>query len=144
MASRSPRHRASETFLARQGWSYTWPIKSFIVLTKRKNASSCPRRSSSSVRIKARVFGVAAVECSRRRQPSRMVWLKEDDACTRFFHLKAKGHRRNIFIRKNFIACLKDGAGEYKCSHEDKERLPQPFPEDTGYQRTKRLWAELE
>jgi hypothetical protein len=53
-----------------------------------------------------------------------MVWLKEDDACTRFFHLKAKGHRRNIFIRKNFIACLKDGAGEYKWSHEDKERLP--------------------
>jgi hypothetical protein len=39
--------------------------------------------------LKNRVLGLAAIERSRRRQASRLVWLKEGDACTRFFHIKA-------------------------------------------------------
>jgi hypothetical protein len=34
--------------------------------------------------LKSRVLGLAAVERSRRRQASRLLWLKEGDACTRF------------------------------------------------------------
>jgi hypothetical protein len=68
--------------------------------------------------LKARVLGLAAVERLRRSQASRLVWLREGDACNRVFHLKANGRRR-----KNFIACLKNGAGEYKWLHNEKEQL---------------------
>jgi hypothetical protein len=36
---------------------------------------------------KARILDLAAVERARRRQSSRIAWLKDGDACTRFFHL---------------------------------------------------------
>jgi hypothetical protein len=39
--------------------------------------------------LKTRVLGLVAVERLRRRQASRLIWLKEGDACTKFFHLKA-------------------------------------------------------
>jgi hypothetical protein len=68
--------------------------------------------------LKNRVLGLAALERSRRRQQSRMIWLKEGGACTRFFHLRASGRRR-----KNFIACLKKENAEYAWSHDDKAQL---------------------
>jgi hypothetical protein len=64
------------------------------------------------------VLGLAAVEHSRRRQASRLIWLREGDACTKFFHLRANGRHR-----KNHIACLKTEDGIYKWSHEDKEQV---------------------
>jgi hypothetical protein len=36
------------------------------------------------VELKARVMGLAVIERSRRRQASRLVWLREGDACTDF------------------------------------------------------------
>jgi hypothetical protein len=40
--------------------------------------------------LKARILGLAAAEQSCYKQASQIVWLKEGNACTRFFHLKAK------------------------------------------------------
>jgi hypothetical protein len=44
-------------------------------------------------KLKARVLGLASIERSIRRQASRLMRLKEGDACTKFFHLKANGRR---------------------------------------------------
>jgi hypothetical protein len=68
--------------------------------------------------LKARVLGLAAVERAQRRRASRMVWLKEGDACTRFFHLKA-----NSRSRRKIIPYLRKNGGEYVWSHEDKEQV---------------------
>lgn len=50
--------------------------------------------------LKARVLGLAAIERSRRRQSSRITWLRQGDADTRFFHIKANARRRKKFIPK--------------------------------------------
>jgi hypothetical protein len=63
-------------------------------------------------------FGLAAIERSWHREASRITWLKEGDACTRFFHLKANGHSR-----RNYISCLKKGNGEYAWTHGEKEEV---------------------
>ena len=48
--------------------------------------------------LKIRILGLAAVERARRRQASRLTWLKEGDANTRFFHLKINARRRKNHI----------------------------------------------
>jgi hypothetical protein len=68
--------------------------------------------------LKSRVLGLAAVERARRRQASRLIWLKEGDACTHFFHLNA-----NNCSRKNSIPCLKNSMGNYTWAHEEKEQV---------------------
>jgi hypothetical protein len=89
------------------------------------------------------VLGLAAVERARRRQASRMTWLKEGDACTRFFHLKA-----NSRSKKNVILCLKNSSGKYVWDHDGKEKvLYEHFSGILGLaeQRSATLnWAELE
>lgn len=67
--------------------------------------------------LKVRVLGLAAVERSRRRQSSRLVWLKEGDACTRFFHLRMSARKR-----RNFIPALKNRDGNMLWSHAEKEQ----------------------
>jgi hypothetical protein len=58
--------------------------------------------------LKRKLLGLASLERTIARQRSRITWLAEGDACTKFFHLDAN-HRR----RKNFIAHLKvDGVLE--------------------------------
>jgi hypothetical protein len=52
--------------------------------------------------LKRKLLGFASLERTIARHRSRIHWLSEGDACTRFFHLHAN-HRR----RKNFIAHLK-------------------------------------
>jgi hypothetical protein len=68
--------------------------------------------------LKARVLGLAAIERSRRRQACWVTWLKEGDACTRFFHFKANG-----CSRRNYIPYLKKGNGEYAWTHGEKEEV---------------------
>jgi hypothetical protein len=55
------------------------------------------------------------------RMRSRILWLKEGDANTKFFHLHAR-HRK----RKNFVATLVDG-DEILTSHEDKAAAVDGF-----------------
>uniref|UniRef100_A0ACD5YE76 Uncharacterized protein n=1 Tax=Avena sativa TaxID=4498 RepID=A0ACD5YE76_AVESA len=51
--------------------------------------------------LKKKLLGLASLERTLARQRSRILWLREGDACTRFFHTHAS-HRR----RKNFISHL--------------------------------------
>jgi hypothetical protein len=46
--------------------------------------------------LKVRVLGLVAIERSRRRHASRLVWLKEGDTWTRLFHLKANKRKQKI------------------------------------------------
>lgn len=54
--------------------------------------------------LKKRVIGLAVIERSRKRQASRVKFLKEGDANTKFFHLKINARRM-----KNFIQHIKKG-----------------------------------
>jgi hypothetical protein len=47
-----------------------------------------------------------------------MIWLKEGDACTRFFNLKA-----NNQSRKKFIPCLRNKSEEYVWAHDGKVKI---------------------
>ncbi|KAF8718363.1 hypothetical protein HU200_025343 [Digitaria exilis] len=93
--------------------------------------------------LKVRVQGLAAVERSRRRQCSRLTWLKEGDACTKFFHLKANARKR-----KNFIPCLKKADGTIIWSHEEKEaEIANHFQNTLGRKETRSCsfsWEDLE
>jgi hypothetical protein len=51
--------------------------------------------------LKKKLLGLASLEQTLARQRSRLLWLREGDACTHFFHTQAS-HRR----RKNFIGHL--------------------------------------
>jgi hypothetical protein len=92
--------------------------------------------------LKNRVLGVAAIERSRRRQASRLIWLKEDDACTRFFHLRANGR-----ARKKYIPYLKKQDNSYLWSHSEKEAILHNYFHDilgTCHHRIATIqWDEL-
>lgn len=68
-------------------------------------------------KLKKRMLGWAVVEKARKRQCSRITYLKEGDANTKFFHLKANGRKR-----KNFIQRLSNGS-TWACKHEDKQNI---------------------
>jgi hypothetical protein len=51
--------------------------------------------------LKKKLLGLASLERTLARQRSRLLWLREGDTCTHFFHTHAS-HRR----RKNFIEHL--------------------------------------
>lgn len=66
--------------------------------------------------LKIRVLGLATVQRAGRRQTSRIQWLKEGDACTRFFYLRANGRRR-----RKHIAHLLRPDNTFIWKHEEKE-----------------------
>jgi hypothetical protein len=43
--------------------------------------------------LKSKLLGFAAIDHIKWRQRSRITWIREGDANTRFFHLRANGHR---------------------------------------------------
>nr|AAT01390.1 hypothetical protein [Oryza sativa Japonica Group] len=66
--------------------------------------------------LKIRILGLAAVEKARKKQASRVKWLKEGDANTRFFYIKMNARRR----KNSFIACSKM---EIPCTHMRTKQL---------------------
>lgn len=62
--------------------------------------------------LKDRILGLAIVERARKKQASRVTYLKEGDANTKFFHIKMNARRR-----KNFIQRLRIG-NTWKFKHE--------------------------
>jgi hypothetical protein len=68
--------------------------------------------------LKLRALGLAAVERCRRKQASRVNWIKAGDACTRFFHLKMSARRR-----RKYIYSLKRQDGSLAWDHHDKEEI---------------------
>ena len=68
-------------------------------------------------KLKKKVLGWAVIERARKRQCARATNLKEGDANTRYFHLRANGRRR-----KNFIQRLRVGPG-WAVSHDEKQEI---------------------
>ncbi len=66
--------------------------------------------------LKIRILRLAAVEKARKKQASRVKWLKEGDANTRFFYIKMNARRR----KNSFIACSKM---EIPCTHMRTKQL---------------------
>jgi hypothetical protein len=72
--------------------------------------------------LKQHVLGWAAIQRSRRRQCSRLIQIKEGDACTKFFHQRANGRRK-----RNLIAYLKNEEDNIVWGHDEKEELLYSF-----------------
>jgi hypothetical protein len=63
------------------------------------------------------ITGWPAVEKVRKKQCARINIIREGDANTRYFHLRANGRRR-----KNFMQHLRHNGGWF-FKHDDKQRL---------------------
>lgn len=91
--------------------------------------------------LKAKLLGIAAVDKARWRQKSRITEIKEGDASTRFFHLRASGRRR-----KNHIPVLVGRDGPVSGHAEKADILRDRFKNlmGTPFMRSAALnWEEL-
>jgi hypothetical protein len=92
--------------------------------------------------LKVRLLGLAALERSRRRQASRVTYIKSGDACTRFFHLKMAVRKR-----RKYIPSLKNHEGSLVWSHDDKQAVLQGYFEQLVGKKVRRLrsfqWPQL-
>jgi hypothetical protein len=70
-------------------------------------------------KLKKRLTGWLVIEKARKKQCARINNIREGDANTRFFHLRANGRRR-----KNFVQHLRHNGGWF-FKHDDKQRLIQ-------------------
>jgi hypothetical protein len=68
--------------------------------------------------LKLRILGLAALERSRRRQASRINYIKAGDVCMRFFHLKMSARKR-----RKYIASLKKQDGSLVWNHCEKQQV---------------------
>jgi hypothetical protein len=91
--------------------------------------------------LKQHVKGLAALERTRKRQASRISYLREGDANTKFFHLRVNARKR-----KNHILRLKHNNG-WATTHEDKDKLIfEHFSQTLGRPSPRQLdfnWAAL-
>lgn len=84
--------------------------------------------------LKVRMLGLAALERSRRRQASRINYIKSSDACTRFFHLKMAARKR-----RQYIPSLKKQDGTLVWNHDDKQQVLQDYFENLIGKKMRRL-----
>jgi hypothetical protein len=70
-------------------------------------------------KLKKRILGWLVIEKARKKQSARILHIREGDANTRFFHLRANGWRR-----KNYIHQLKQG-NNWAFTHQDKQQILQ-------------------
>lgn len=78
-----------------------------------------PEESRLRDKLKKRILGWAVIEKARGKQCARINYLKEGDANTKFFHLRANARKR-----KNFIHILSRGH-EWAINHDDKSQIVQ-------------------
>jgi hypothetical protein len=92
--------------------------------------------------LKLRLLGLAALERSRRRQASRINYIRARDACTRFFHLKMSARKR-----RQYIPMLKNQTGALLWNHDDKQDILQNYFENLMGKKVHRTrnfrWADL-
>jgi hypothetical protein len=67
--------------------------------------------------LKSKLLGFAAIDRIKWRQCSRITWIREGDANTKLFHLRANGRRR-----KNHIPLL-IGPSDMVSKHDEKEEI---------------------
>ena len=92
--------------------------------------------------LKLRTLGLAAVERSRKRQASRLTWLKAGDARTAFFQAKINSRRR-----KNFIHSLQTETSTVTAHEEKKAIAHDHFANLLGKKEERRCsinWEELD
>lgn len=93
--------------------------------------------------LKIRMLGLAALERSRRRQASRITYIKLGDACTRFFHLKMAARKQ-----RQYIPSLKNSEGSLVRSHDDKQDVLQEYFQNLSGKKVRRLrtfqWPHLQ
>ncbi|KAM0844041.1 hypothetical protein ACQ4PT_057322 [Festuca glaucescens] len=77
--------------------------------------------------LKMNSLGIAAMQRSMWRQRSRVAWLKEGDASTRFFHAKANARRRKSYIHR-----LELDGNSYTEQEEKEEIIWKYFDELIG------------
>ncbi|XP_073362337.1 uncharacterized protein [Aegilops tauschii subsp. strangulata] len=92
--------------------------------------------------LKIGLVGLAAIERARRRQASRVLWLRAGDASTKFFHAKCCSKRR-----KNFIHTIQSD-DQCATAHGDKAQIihdhfSKVMTADTG-RRVTLNWSALE
>jgi hypothetical protein len=74
--------------------------------------------------LKARSTGLAAIEKSRTKQRARLAYIRDGDANTKLFHIRASTR-----MRKNYIHCLHTNGG-VAITHNDKQKVLQDYFSD--------------
>ncbi|XP_024314534.1 uncharacterized protein LOC112270714 [Brachypodium distachyon] len=85
-----------------------------------ENRSLTPEERGLRSDLKRRILALASLERARKKQFATIAWLKEGDANSKFFHIRANGHRR-----KNHIQRLRVGNDWH-----DLDDLDLPFSEE--------------
>jgi hypothetical protein len=89
--------------------------------------------------LKCKLLGFAAIDRMKWRQRSRITWIRDGDANTRFFHLRANGRRR-----KNHIPTLVGPRGTVSEHEEKAQILLEHFKSMMGLRVERTIELDLE